>query len=241
MKFKTYLAIFLFSLMFLFYPGNTFFTDLFSYNRALFAKQLVEKSYTLKYDTPYVINPVAVPTLSAASSYVVYLPSFTPVFEKNAQAKHLPASTAKIITALVAVEAFDREAVVEVKRVVAEGQSMELVVGEKITIENLLYGLLVHSGNDAAYAIADHYPGVDFTHFHYLRNVNKLLGEVAGIGVLKTGYTLDAGENLVSFYKKNGHDFLVVILKSSDRFADTTAVVNWIDTNIGYIKPENLD
>lgn len=308
MKFKTYLAIFLFSLMFLFYPGNTFFTDLFSYNRVLFAKQLVEKSYTLKYDTPYVINPVAVPTLSAASSYVVYLPSFTPVFEKNAQAKHLPASTAKIITALVAVEAFDREAVVEVKRVVAEGQSMELVVGEKITIENLLYGLLVHSGNDAAYAIADHYPGgegafvsamnkkaeaiymknsqfknpagldaagqyttaydlalagrellrhkelskivsiksitvsdVDFTHFHYLRNVNKLLGEVAGIGGLKTGYTLDAGENLVSFYKKNGHDFLVVILKSSDRFADTTAVVNWIDTNIGYIKPENLD
>ena len=40
-----------------------------------------------------------------------------------------------------------------------DGQVMGLVPGERITVENLLFGALVHSGNDAAYALADHYPG----------------------------------------------------------------------------------
>jgi len=301
MRFKTYLSIFLFSTLFLFYPGNTYFTDLFSYNRELFAQKLPKESYVLEHDVPYVLNKNIVPELSAAGAYVVFLPSYTPVYEKNIYTPFLPASTAKIISAMVAVDAFDLDDVVEVQKVLDEGQSMGLVVGEKISVENLLFGLLVHSGNDAAYALAQNYPGglaafvsamnkkavelsmknsifqnpagldavnqhttafdlalagrallehkilskivsiksitvsdTDFKYFHSLKNVNKLLGEIAGIGGLKTGYTIDAGENLVSFYKKDGHDFLVVILKSKDRFADTTSVVNWINSNVAY-------
>jgi D-alanyl-D-alanine carboxypeptidase (penicillin-binding protein 5/6) len=75
---------------------------------------------------------------------------------------------------------------------------------------------------------------VDFRIFHTLSNVNKLLGEVQSIGGLKTGYTDQAGENLVSFYKNNGHQFLIVILKSQDRFADTLTVVKWLTENITY-------
>ena len=47
---------------------------------------------------------------------------------------------------------------------------------------------------------------VDYKYFHQLNNVNKLLGELSGIGGLKTGYTELAGENLVSYYKKNGRE-----------------------------------
>ena len=76
---------------------------------------------------------------------------------------------------------------------------------------------------------------VDFQVFHRLSNVNKLLGEIQGIGGLKTGYTENAGENLVSFYKHNGHQFIIVIIKSLNRFIDTKNVVLWIDQNIDYL------
>ena len=75
----------------------------------------------------------------------------------------------------------------------------------------------------------------DFKYFHKLSNVNQLLGEIQGIGGLKTGYTEAAGENLVSFYKKNGHQFVIVLLKSQDRFQDTRNVINWIEANIDYL------
>lgn len=57
------------------------------------------------------------------------------------------------------------------------------------------------------------------------------------MGGLKTGYTEEAGENLVSFYKKNGHQFVIVVLKSEDRFLDTSNIINWIEENIDYITP----
>jgi D-alanyl-D-alanine carboxypeptidase len=75
---------------------------------------------------------------------------------------------------------------------------------------------------------------INYTHFHKLTNVNKLLGEIAGIGGLKTGYTEDAGENLISFYRKNNHDFIITILKSENRFEDTKNIVQWIQDNIDY-------
>lgn len=77
---------------------------------------------------------------------------------------------------------------------------------------------------------------VDFKYFHPLHNVNRLLGEVQGVGGLKTGFTIDAGENLMTFYKNNGHQFLIVVLNSEDRFADTTQIVDWINANVGYLK-----
>lgn len=82
---------------------------------------------------------------------------------------------------------------------------------------------------------------VDFKIFHTLTNVNQLLGEIQGIGGLKTGYTENAGENLVSFYKHQGRQYIIVILKSQDRFSDTKAVVNWIDSNINYITARDMN
>ena len=79
---------------------------------------------------------------------------------------------------------------------------------------------------------------VDYVNFHKLTNVNKLLGEIHGIGGLKTGYTESAGESLVSFYKKNGHQFIIVLLKSDDRFQDTRNIVSWIDQNVTYFNLE---
>ena len=78
----------------------------------------------------------------------------------------------------------------------------------------------------------------DYSIFHKLTNVNKLLGEIQGLGGLKTGYTENAGENLVSFYRHNEHDYLIVVMHSEDRFFDTTTLVDWIGASVQYVTPQ---
>ena len=72
----------------------------------------------------------------------------------------LIASTTKILTALVVLEHARLDEVVTIQpRHMAEGSSMYLKPGETLTVETLLYGLLLCSGNDAAVALADHCGG----------------------------------------------------------------------------------
>ena len=79
------------------------------------------------------------------------------LYAQNPDAKMLIASTTKILTALVAIEEGDLSATVKVSREAAytEGSSMYLKEGETLTLETLLYGLLLCSGNDAAVAVAE--------------------------------------------------------------------------------------
>ena len=83
------------------------------------------------------------------------------LFEKNAHERHSMASTTKIMTALVALENAELSDVVKVSNNAAgtEGSSIYLKSGEEITLEHLLYGLMLASGNDAAIAIAEHVGG----------------------------------------------------------------------------------
>ena len=70
------------------------------------------------------------------------------------------ASTTKIMTALVALESFPQDAEVEFSReMAAEGSSMYLNYGERVALRDLLYGLLLMSGNDAARAVASLHAG----------------------------------------------------------------------------------
>lgn len=98
---------------------------------------------------------------SATSSILVDVNSGRVLYEHNADAKMLIASTTKILTALVALREGKLSDVVTVKReaTLTEGSSMYLREGEELTLESLLYGLLLCSGNDAAVAIADHVGG----------------------------------------------------------------------------------
>ena len=98
---------------------------------------------------------------SASSAILVDVDSGRVLYEQNADAKMRIASTTKILTALVAIREGDLSDVVTVSREAAytEGSSMYLKVGEQLTLETLLYGLLLCSGNDAAVAIAEHISG----------------------------------------------------------------------------------
>ena len=299
MSLKTITLFAFFSVLFLFYPGDSSLFHTFSYHRAIFSNQ--------NRSIAYANNPIPVrlsdinPEISAESAYIVDRKSFTPVFEKNAHKQMYPASTAKIITALVAYDIYKTDSTIKITNVLEDGQVMGLVNGEVITVENLLYGTLVHSGNDAAYALSQpiglsafvekmnekaqklqmkdtyfenpaglHNPmqvssafdlalagrallnnsylskivstkeieisDINYQYFHRLINVNKLLGEIPGVGGLKTGYTIESGENLVSLYRtSDGHEFIIVVLNSLDRFEDTKSIVNWINANVSYV------
>lgn len=232
---------------------------------------------------------------SANGIVVLDMDSGVYLFKRNAEELLAPASITKIMTALIAVETYGLEDIVTVRTLMHDGQTMGLVAGEKITIENLLLGALIHSGNDAAYALADYYPGgvekfieamnkkatalhldnthftnpvgfddpghrttpmdlsrlasvalsnkiiakmvaipqitisdVTHTYFHSLKNVNDLLGKIPGVGGIKTGWTEEAGENLVTLVERNGHRVIIVLLKSKDRFGETSRLIDWI-------------
>lgn len=298
--FKKLILFSLFSLLFLNYPGDFFYLRLYLNNRNYFFNNKKEQDYLIR-PIPYVRNKNILPEITAQGVYLVDLDTFTPIFEKNANEKFFPASTVKMLTSLVSFDYFNLDQILKVKRIVSEPQTMNLVYNEEISFENLLYGLLIHSGNDAALTIADNFPGgevkfvekmnkkakelfmensffknpagfddfgqyttpfdlallgraflknqklkkivavksivisdKDYKIFHYLQNVNKLLGEISGIGGLKTGYTENAGENLVSYYKNDRQQIILVILRSDDRFDDTKKMINWFEENVDF-------
>lgn len=80
----------------------------------------------------------------------------TVLYENHADERSLIASTTKIMTALVVLEHCDaeREFCIPVEATGIEGSSMYLKPNETLTIRELLYGLMLHSGNDAAVALA---------------------------------------------------------------------------------------
>ena len=100
------------------------------------------------------------PTVSAAAC-VVMAEDGQCVYEKNADTKCLIASTTKLMTALVCLEIAELEEPVFIKpeHCAVEGSSMYLRAGENYTVKDLLLGLLLASGNDAALALAEHTAG----------------------------------------------------------------------------------
>lgn len=95
------------------------------------------------------------PGVSSTSSIVIEASSNRVLFGTNAHKKLPMASTTKIMTALVALEngSLDDEVKVSSNAYGVEGSSMYLHLGETIPLRDLLYGLMLASGNDAAVAI----------------------------------------------------------------------------------------
>ena len=254
---------------------------------------------TTEINLPELKNPsLPPPTLSAKSAYAIDLKTKKVLFAQNEREPALPASTTKIATAIVALSHYKPTDVLTIGKISIDGQKMNLVEGEQITAQDLLYGLLVFSANDAAEALAQSYPGgrvnfinamnqlarnlslekTNFTnpsgvdeylHFssaydlvkladygikdplfsqivstekykaystdrkivHEMKNINELLGEMPGVLGVKTGWTENSGEDLVTLYEKNGNKILMSVLGSTDRFGETKEVLEWITQN----------
>lgn len=239
------------------------------------------------------------PESSARAVYIFEPTTGTVLYSKNARERLPMASTTKIMTALVALDIYTPETLLTVYTADnAVGHTMKLLPQDKLTVKDLLYGLLVSSGNDAALALAENYPGGDYRDFitrmnqkaaalgltdtrftnasglddvgHYssvrdltliakkllendilrqivatkkitvtsaadnqyvLTNTNQLLGTLPGVLGLKTGWTPIAGECLVTYTVRDGHELITAILGSSNRFADSENLIDWVYTH----------
>lgn len=136
--------------------GLIVFMSLENAKNRVFELSSKEKSYAL----PILKNGLA--QLHVASkAYVIYDPEARAVvLGKNEKLRFSPASTAKIMTALIVLEEYDLDTMLVANGVRdAVGSKMHLEEGEKITVENLLYGMMLPSGNDAALILAKNYQG----------------------------------------------------------------------------------
>ena len=101
------------------------------------------------------------PIIEAKGAVLIDAENGNVIYEKDANKKLYPASTTKIMTALVALEIMEEidagltsEVTVPKEASGVEGSSIYLKTGERVTVEELLYGTMLQSGNDAATALA---------------------------------------------------------------------------------------
>jgi len=126
---------------------------------------------------------------SASSMIVMEVGSNRILYEQNAYSKKFMASTTKILTAITVLENTNITDMVTITKpaVDIEGSSIYLQVGEKISVIDLLYGLMLRSGNDAAVALAMHTSDS-------VENFAKLMNAVA----------IKAGANSSNFVNPHG-------------------------------------
>lgn len=238
------------------------------------------------------------PVFQAQAVYILDLNSNTALYKKNSVQPLYPASLTKIMTAVIALDHYQTDQILTVKSAdLSIGNTMKLKPNDKLTAIDLIYGLLVASGNDAALALAENYPGgysqfvVDMnkkavnlglkqTHFnntsgvedmghlttaydltkltqHALKNTifrqivstqqkeitslngnkyslfstNQLLGNIQNVQGVKTGWTPEAGECLITLVNKDSHPIIITVLGSEDRFGETEQIINWVYQN----------
>ena len=123
-------------------------------------------------------------------NYIVYDYNIDEILEeKDYSTPYSVASISKIMTAIIALESdslFDIVCVDEIINTI-EGSSLYLEIGDRITIIDLVYGLLLRSGNDAAVLIAKHI-GKDISNF-----VNMMNDKASAIGMSNTVFSNPSG------------------------------------------------
>ena len=122
--------------------------------------------------------------IEARAAILVDVNSGEVLFEQSADAKQYPASLTKLMTALIVAEHCDFQELVEAKAsafsdLIAAGSSVGIKEGEIMSVENLLYCMLVSSGNDAANVLAEHVAG---TLPQFYEMMNRKADELGCVG-----------------------------------------------------------
>jgi D-alanyl-D-alanine carboxypeptidase len=130
------------------------------------------------WDAPPASTDMPPPALSAASAVVLDEASGTVLWQKAGDDIRAPASLTKIATAVLALEHGDLGAPVTVdvdSRTMYRSTLMGLLPGDTFTLRDLLYGMMLPSGNDAALAIGRHLAGSDAA---FVSQMNALAGRL---------------------------------------------------------------
>ena len=109
----------------------------------------------------FLLFPINVFAISASSAIAMDLDTGRVLYGYNTSEPKLIASTTKIMTALIAIEKGNLNEEIKVTDIIykAYGSAIYIEVGEVLTLRDLLYGLILRSGNDAALVIAEYISG----------------------------------------------------------------------------------
>ena len=174
-------------------------------------------------------------SINSRSCIVYDRNSHMTLYGKNEKKQVKMASTTKIMTSLIIIENCDLSETIEVSKKAAGtgGSRLGLKIGDKITIKDLLYGLMLCSGNDAAVALAEH-AGRDIQGFAEL--MNKKASE---LGLTNTHYEsphgLDSDGHFTTAYELA---ILTDYALKNETFSKIVGTKNYTVTINGY--PKNL-
>lgn len=181
------------------------------------------------------VNAFAEQTLdvSANASILMCVDNGEVLFEKNADKKLPMASTTKIMTAILALEAAsaDDTVVTFTKEMIAEGSSMYLKIGDEVHLSDLAKGLMAASGNDAANAIA---LTVGKSYEGFAEMMNRRASQ---LGMTSTHFVTPSGLNDDNHYS-SARDMAVLMAYAmeNEQFREITQQKS---VKVDFVKPEN--
>lgn len=173
------------------------FLIIFSYIFPVFAdEEDLENPIDFSYITSSSSEIITEPSINSRAAIVLDRNSGLILYGKNENEKRKMASTTKIMTAIVVIENANLESIVTISQKAAGtgGSRLGLHTNDKVSIKDLLYGLLLCSGNDAAVALAE-FVGGDLPGFSNLMN-NK----VSELGLTSTHFVTPHGLDNESHY-----------------------------------------
>lgn len=164
----------------------------------------------------------------SSRAYIIYDPETRTVISgKNEKLRFSPASSTKIMTAAIALEEYklnDTLTATGLDKV--EGSKMKLLEGEMITVENLLYGLMLPSGNDAAYVLSSSYKGGESA---FVARMNEKAKE---LNLLNTRFVDPAGYSDDNYTTAFDLARLAAYALKNSKFAAIVSTKNKIATDI---------
>ena len=157
-------------------------------------------------------RPVEAPQISAHAALLVDMGERAIVFDKNRDERHPPASLAKLATAIVALEQAPPNTRIQVPETAADEPQVlaGLRPGEVLTLEDLLFALLLPSANDAAATIADGIGGQEYT----VAQMNDLASR---LDLNNTRFSNPSGQDAENQYS-TAFDLAVLAADAIDRF-----------------------
>ncbi|KKU04968.1 MAG: hypothetical protein UX08_C0012G0001, partial [Candidatus Collierbacteria bacterium GW2011_GWB1_45_35] len=140
------------------------------------------------------------------------------LLDKNPHLRLKPASLTKIMTSLVALDYYSEGSVLKViNGQKSLGNTVKLVKGDELTASEVIYALLVPSGNDAAVTLAENYPG------GYQQFVKKMNQKITELGLSNTNFTNVSGVESPNHYT-SAYDIAMIARTALRRPAFSTIV-----------------
>ncbi|MGM8214013.1 D-alanyl-D-alanine carboxypeptidase family protein [Bacillaceae bacterium W0354] len=178
------------------------------------------------------VNSETTPHVSASSAIVMDMNTKEVLFEKNAHEKRNIASITKIMTAIVALEHGNLEDQVIISYDASRkiGSSIYTREGQKYSLKDLLYGLMLRSGNDAAAAIAEHIAGSE-KGFAFLMNE-----KARWIGMENSSFQNPHGLDEDGHYS-TAYDMALLTtyaMKSNEDFRKIFGTKKYLSENVNY-------